>query len=229
MENLSVFAAPLFISTTLITVWQFYRASGNSKKVLLILISWMVFQSAITYTGFYLNTSTMPPRFIFLLGPAVVFILALLTSKKGKEYLDNLSLQKLTIIHTIRIPIEITLYFIFLQGLIPSIMTFEGWNFDVLSGLTSPIVYYLIYVSKSASKRVLLIWNFICLGLLTNIVSIAILSAKTPFQLLAFDQPNVGVTFFPYVLLPSVVVPIVLVSHLASIRQLLKPQTTKAS
>jgi len=46
------------------------------------------------------------------------------------------------------------------------------------------------------------------------------LSARTPFQQLAFDQPNIGVTLFPFVWLPSVVVPLVLVSHIAAIRQL---------
>ncbi|HQW96450.1 MAG TPA: hypothetical protein PLU58_11640, partial [Saprospiraceae bacterium] len=64
--------------------------------------------------------------------------------------------------------------------------------------------------------------NILCSGLLLNVVVIALLSAQTPFQKLAFDQPNIGVTFFPFVWLPSVVVPIVLIGHLAAIRQLLK-------
>ncbi|HUQ96495.1 MAG TPA: hypothetical protein VM010_02440, partial [Chitinophagaceae bacterium] len=38
---------------------------------------------------------------------------------------------------------------------------------------------------------------------------------------LAFDQPDIAVLYFPFVLLPGVVVPVVLLSHLAAIRQLL--------
>jgi hypothetical protein len=60
----------------------------------------------------------------------------------------------------------------------------------------------------------------ICLGLLINIVSNAILSAPFPFQQFAFDQPNIAVLYFPFIWLPCCVVPLVLLSHLAAIRQL---------
>jgi len=100
-------------------------------------------------------------------------------------------------------------------------MTFEGYNYDILSGISAPIIYYLVFVAKKAGENTLLIWNFICLALLINILVIAALSAQTPIQKLAFDQPNIGVALFPFVLLPSVIVPIVLLSHLTVIRQLL--------
>jgi hypothetical protein len=37
----------------------------------------------------------------------------------------------------------------------------------------------------------------------------------------AFDQPNIAVLYFPFNWLPSCIVPLVLLSHLAAIRQLL--------
>tara|TARA_R110002096_G_scaffold209585_1_gene396758 strand:- start:1620 stop:1829 length:210 start_codon:yes stop_codon:yes gene_type:complete len=59
-------------------------------------------------------------------------------------------------------------------------------------------------------------------------LTIAALSAQTPFQQLAFDQPNIGVTYFPFVWIPAVIVPIILFSHLVSIRQLiLRKKATK--
>jgi hypothetical protein len=39
-------------------------------------------------------------------------------------------------------------------------------------------------------------------------------------QQIALDQPNRGVTFFPFIWLPSVIVPIVLFCHLASLWKL---------
>jgi hypothetical protein len=65
------------------------------------------------------------------------------------------------------------------------------------------------------------IWNVICLGLLFNIVINAILSAPFPIQRFAFDQPDVAVLYFPFTWLPCCVVPVVLLSHLAVLRQLL--------
>src|SRR5205814_3813902 len=93
-----------------------------------------------------------------------------------------------------------------------------------LSGITAPFVYYFAFVAKRMEWRFLMGWNILCLALLLNVVITALLSAKTPFQQLAFNQPNIAVTYFPYVLLPAVVVPIVLFSHLAGIRQILRKE-----
>ncbi len=135
--------------------------------------------------------------------------------------MDNLDLKWLTLLHCIRVPVELVLYFVFLKGLVPDLMTFEGYNFDILSGLSAPILYNLVFVNKKVGLNGLLLWNIVCLGLLLNILTIAVLSAQTPFQKMAFDQPNIGVTYFPLVWLPTVIVPIVFLSHLASIGQIL--------
>ncbi|GAA3598171.1 hypothetical protein GCM10022396_14280 [Flavivirga amylovorans] len=108
----------------------------------------------------------------------------------------------------------------FLEGLIPKSMTFDGFNFDILAGMTAPVIYYLVFIKKWGSYKGLLFWNIICLGLLINVLTIAFLSAQTPLQKLAFEQPNIGVAYVPFVWLPAIIVPIVLVSHLSSIRQL---------
>lgn len=60
------------------------------------------------------------------------------------------------------------------------------------------------------------------LGLLINIVIRALLSFPSPMQQLAFDQPNRAIIYFPFIWLPTVVVPIILFSHLASIWQLFR-------
>ena len=72
---------------------------------------------------------------------------------------------------------------------------------------------------------IILIWNFICFGLLINIVVNAILSAPFPFQKFAFDHPNIAILYFPFVWLPCCIVPIVLLSHLAAIRQIINALT----
>jgi len=149
-------------------------------------------------------------------------IIILFFTTKGKQFMDNLNIKTLTLLHTIRIPVEIVLFYLAVNKVIPEIMTFEGRNFDILSGLSAPAIYYFGFVNKKLSNRFLLIWNFVCLGLLINVVINAALSAPSAFQQLAFDQPNIAVLYFPFNWLPSFVVPIVLLSHLAAIRQLIK-------
>ena len=221
MKDLSVFIPILFIIITGITVWQFYNAAGKSKKVIVLLAVWILLQAILGFAGFYKVVDAIPPRFVLLIGPGLLMSVLLLLTKRGRNFMDTLNLQKLTLLHTIRIPVEITLYFVYAAQLIPMILTFEGNNYDIISGLTAPVIYYLVFIRKTFDKTALLIWNFACLGLLLNILVIAILSARTPFQQLAFDQPNIGVTLFPFVWLPSVVVPIVLIAHLSAIRQLM--------
>jgi len=222
MSNIPIIISLLFVVTAFLTVWMFYKASGNSKPLLMGILAWMLFQATISLTGFYQILNSIPPRFLLLIGPGIIISILLFVTKWGKEFIDNLDLKALTIMHSVRIPVEITLYFVYSAGLIPVLMTFEGNNFDIISGITAPLIFYFVFIVKKLNRTALLIWNILCSGLLLNVVVIALLSAQTPFQKLAFDQPNIGVTFFPFVWLPSVVVPIVLIGHLAAIRQLLK-------
>lgn len=225
MEQVSNSLNAFFIVTTLMTIFLFYKAANHSKTFLNIALVWMSIQAFVSTTGFYENTTTIPPRFIFLVLPPLIFIVILFVTSAGRRFIDDLNVKYLTLLHTVRIFVELALYFLFLAKTIPEIMTFEGHNFDILAGLSAPIIYYFMFVKKSLSYTSLLIWNLFCIGLLVNIVVIAILSVKTNFQQFGFEQPNIAVAHFPYIWLPSVIVPLVLFSHLAVIRKLtLSPQ-----
>ena len=221
MENLPVYISILFGLILILTIYLFYRAAHYSRLTLWIIIAWVLVQSIISIAGFYTVTNTIPPRFFLLIAPAVIFILILFFTRSGRSYIDKLNIKVLTILHVIRIPVELLLFWLFLRKLIPELMTFEGRNFDIVSGITAPLVFYFCFYRKNGYRKLLLAWNFICLGLLINIVALAILSAPFPFQKLAFDQPNIAVLYFPFTLLPACIVPLVLFSHLASIRQLI--------
>ena len=221
IHQVPYFVSILFILTTFLTLWFFYKAS-NSKFAIFILLAWVSVQAIITQSNYYLETTTLPPRFLLLVGPPLLLIVYLFISKQGKIFLDSLSTSWLTYLHVVRVPVEITLYYLFISSLVPELMTFEGRNFDILSGLTAPVIAYVGYNRKKLSKTLLLIWNFLCIALLVNIVVTAVLSAPFPFQRLAFDQPNVGVLYFPFSWLPGCVVPLVLFSHLVCVRELLK-------
>lgn len=220
MEDLPAYISILFGFTTILTAWLFYKATGNSKPVLLIILIWLAVQTLIAGSGFYTVTDTLPPRFLLLVLPPLIVIAGLFMSPKGRKFIDGLDLKSLTILHTIRIPVELVLFLLFTYKAVPELMTFEGRNFDILSGITAPVIFYFAFIRKQLSLKIILIWNVICLGLLINIVGNAILSAPFPFQQFAFDQPNIAVLYFPYIWLPCCVVPLVLLSHLAAIRQL---------
>jgi hypothetical protein len=128
----------------------------------------------------------------------------------------------LTLLHIVRIPVEIVLYWLFVQKTVPEVMTYAGRNFDILSGLTAPFIYYFGYVKNVLSRKVLIAWNIFCLLLLANIVITAVLSGPFSIQKFGFGQPNIALLYFPYVWLPSIIVPTALFAHVVSLRRLVK-------
>ena len=221
MQNLPLYVSIMLLFTTFLTVFIFYKATNYSKPVLGIIFTWLIFQSILGLQGFYKVTDTLPPRFFMLIAPTLLFIAVLFFTASGKKFIDRLNMKYLMLLHTIRIFVELVLFWLFLHKAVPQIMTFEGRNFDIIAGLTAPIIFYFGFIKRTLPYKVLLLWNFICLGLLVNIVTIAILSAPFSFQKLAFDQPNIALLYFPFIWLPCCIVPVVLFSHLAAVRQLL--------
>ncbi|GAB2869329.1 hypothetical protein [Hymenobacter ruber] len=212
----------IFGLTTGLAVWLFYVAAHRSGRVLLLLLAWLLVQGAVGLSGFYTVSNTLPPLLALLLGPPLLLIAALFATAGGRRWLDGLRLEIMTLLHAVRLPVELVLFGLFLQKAVPQLMTFEGRNWDILAGLTAPIVWYFAFHKPGLGRRGLLVWNVLGLFSLLNIVVNALLSAPTPLQRFAFEQPNVAILHFPFVWLPGCVVPLVLLAHLAAIRQLLK-------
>lgn len=220
LETVPIYVAIIFILTTLLTASLFYKATRKSTTTLIIFAVWILIHSILGLNLFYTVGDVMPPRLMLAFIPTFALMFGLFLTQKGKSYIDSLDLKALTLVHIIRIPVEIVLWWLFLSGAIPELMTFEGRNFDILAGLTAPFIYYFGFVKRQISRQWILIWNIACLGLLINIIIHALLSAPFPLQQFAFDQPNIGILYFPFVLLPGFVVPVVLFSHFVAIKKL---------
>ena len=222
MEQLPGYINIIFVLSTFLVILLLFKASGYSRSLIIIVLLWLVLQAAAGLSGFYTVTNVMPPRFALLLLPPIMLIISLFFTKWGSAFIAGADVKMLTLLHIVRIPVELTLYWLYLHKVIPEIMTFEGRNFDILCGLSAPFVYYFGYIKNSLHRKVLLAWNLVCLLLLANIVVTALLSAPFPFQRLAFDQPNIALLYFPFVWLPCCIVPIALLSHLVTIKRLIK-------
>jgi hypothetical protein len=226
LTNLPDSAVIVFLLTVMLTFLLFVNAVKNKATTAIVLVIWLAVTGILSFKEVFQNTSTIPPRLMIGIAPAILSIILLLTTKSGRRFTDSINLKKLTLVHTVRVPVEITLFILSTHKLIPELMTFAGRNLDILSGITAPIMYLVCFRgSVVKNRKLLLVWNFICLGLLLNIVINAILAAPFPFQQFAFDQPNVAVLYFPFTWLPFFIVMIVLYSHLAAIRQLVRNHT----
>jgi hypothetical protein len=227
IENLSPFINWAFALVTILTV-VFYlyavREKTRQNAFLLITAGVLVFllgiHASLAFNGFYL-VKTVPSRFFLALFPTILILLILWFSFARHEF-STKSLRILTLLSVIRLPVEIILLELYRAGQVPQLMTFEGRNLDILSGLTAPVIAWLGFRGDRANRPLLIGWNLLALGLLLNILINAILSLETPFQQFAFDQPNRGVLYFPFIWLPAIIVPIVFVSHIISLWSLVK-------
>ncbi len=232
MESFSPSISVTFILTTFLCVGILFQAikrtvlqTTPAKIVVFTIGFWLIFTAILAKGEFFEDTASFPPR-IALIGiiPSVIFIVFLFVAYRS-SFIEKLPLRTLTALHIIRIPVEIVLLWLFQSGSVPRSMTFEGNNFDILSGITAPIICFIAFRGKKVNRPVLIVWNLLALGLLVNIVVSAIISFPSPMQQLSLDQPNTAIMYFPLVWLPTVVVPIVLFSHLASLWKLFTGKT----
>ncbi len=231
IENLPTYISLTFglttIATLLLFIWTIKNSNAEQTRnkatpIFIGLTLWLTIQAILTYKSVYnSDTNSFPPK-IMLIGilPTILTVIFLFATSKGRKFIDSLPLKNLTYLNIVRIPVEIILFWLFLNKAIPELMTFEGRNFDILAGITAPLIAYFGLTKAKLNQQTILIWNFLCLGLLVNIVVNALFSAPSPIQKFAFDQPNIAILNFPFSWLPTFIVPIVLFGHLTSIRQL---------
>ena len=209
----------LFLLTVVAAFALLAFAVRGSRGVMLGSALWIVLQSAIAISGFYQITDTMPPRLALAAVPPLLVIAALFSTSNGRQLIDAMSLKWTILLHSIRILVEATLYWLFLFRQVPALMTFEGGNIDILAGLSAPVVWWA-FSRNYIGRRGLVIWNSLALVSVLNALGRAMLSAPFRFEKLALDQPTVAILDFPFVLLPAFLVPAVLFCHFVIFRKM---------
>jgi hypothetical protein len=229
MESVPAYVSIVFILTTFLTVGfllQAVKATGlqtlPAKILLFLLPLWIILTGILAVAGFYQKTDGMPPRLLIAGVLPTLLLIAVYFIFFRATFIERLPLRLLTLLHVVRIPVELVLYWLFLAGVVPQVMTFEGRNLDIVTGVLALLLYFLAFRGTGPKRWLLVAFNILGLVLLVNIVSIAVMSLPTPLQQMSFDQPNVAVLYFPYIWLPTIIVPTVLFSHLAALWQLLK-------
>lgn len=204
-----------FLTVTFLILVLFYRATGKQPEILWISLALVLLSGILAYTGFFHKAAAQPQRVLLILLPAIGFCVFCYKKVQFKVTDQNYVFA----IHALRLPVEIVLYRLFLEGKVPELMTFSGWNFDIFMGITAILfLVYSLVTKRQLHPKLLLAWNITGMLLLGVIVSLAVLSAPLPIQQFAFEQPNVALLSFPYTLLPAYVVPVVLSTHLIALK-----------
>jgi len=163
--------------------------------------------------------STFPPPMMRLVAAVTVLTVVLATGRLGARLACGLPLAGLVAFQGFRVLVELVLFALYREGALPVQMTFEGLNFDVVSGLSALALGAILWRGR-VPRGCVLAWNVVGLALLVNIVVIAVLSMPTRLRFFAAEPPNVLVAEPPFVLLPTVLVQAALFGHLLVLRRL---------
>lgn len=196
--------------------WSADKQRGVQMTYLIGLFVWITILSILSLNGITSNFDILPFNFLPVLAVPMVMIIWITYSGKMKHLLPLVPEKNIIHLQVFRVFVEIVLWAMFIEGMIPIQMSFEGRNLDVLTGVTAPLAAWLI----ASNRKALIAWNMFGLVLLLNIVGTAILSMPTPFRVFHNEPTNTVVLNFPFVLLPGMLVPLAYGLHFLSLRQL---------
>jgi hypothetical protein len=198
--------------------------SGRSASVYIGgLFGWLLYVALISYFGVVRNTTTRPPGVAFLFLPIIVFFVVLI-ARANSPAIERLALAfplwLILAIQTFRVGVELFLHQLWLEGLVPRMLTFAGANVDIYVGATAPIAAWLTTRAQSGLKTVL-VWNILGILALANIVTRAVLTAPGPLNLIHAELPNRMIGTFPFTFIPGFFVPLALLLHILALRSII--------
>lgn len=193
-----------------------------NRNFLIVVFGWFAFMYIWSRFGTFSNFDLFPINAAPVILIPLITILFFSFSKTVKEILPHIPQENIIKLQVFRFYVEVLLWALFASALLPVQMTFEGRNFDVITGasavfLTTRISGFMLL--DKLSKALLILWNVLGLGLLINIVVIAILSMPTPLRYFMNEPANTIVTEFPISLLPAFLVPLAYMLHILSLRK----------
>jgi hypothetical protein len=172
-----------------------------------------------------------PPKLIFPIVAGFAGMFAMAFHPRMKEWLEQIPQSWLIGLQSFRIFVEIILFYMAARHLMPVEMTWEGRNFDLLTGVTAPIFAFYVYSKEQgrstkasvagATKTLIIVWNILGMLLVGNAFVTGMLTTPTPMRMIWSEVANTAVGFFPFIWLPAFLVPFAFFLHILSLRKAL--------
>ena len=157
-----------------------------------------------------------PPGIAFIFVPVVLFLVFFIVRVRSSAALA-FPLWIILGMQSFRIVVELFLHQLWIEGLIPRMLTFAGANVDIYIGASAPLIAWLSTRGR-LGMRLALLWNVLGLLALANVVTRAVLTAPGPVNLIHAEGPNLMFGTFPFMFIPGFFVPLAVVLHVLAIR-----------
>ena len=187
---------------------------------------WLAAMAAAALSGLLGRFDLRPPPMVIWFASMVVMTLALAWSPFGRRFADKLPFVALIGFQAFRLPLELIMHRAAIAGIMPNVMTYTGYNFDIVTGATAlPLALYAW--RRPVPRWLIVLWNATGQILLFVIAGVA-LAASPIFRAFGDAELNVWVTQFPYVWI-AVMVAAALFGHVVTLRKLMAEARTKAA
>jgi len=189
-----------------------------AQAVLAGLVVWFLYAGLMAHFGILGNSETRPPGIAFIVGPVLLFLIFFVVRPSASAQ-GVLAFPLWLILGTqcFRIGVELFLHQLWIEGLIPKMMTFAGANIDIYIGLSAPLIAWSSTRGRWGLKLAGA-WSILGLLALLNVVTRSILTAPGPLNLIHAEVPDRMLGTFPFLLIPGFFVPLAVVLHLLAIR-----------
>jgi hypothetical protein len=232
--SISTTLRPIIIAFVLYGVWRGTHLAGlpdaeRTRMPLAIgaaIVVWLFVADVLARADVYAPGAGLGPFPIAVAVPVAIGVGYVLLSRRVAAVLDAMPLSWLVGLQVYRL-----LGFVFLvqlaRGLAPAVFAIPAGLGDVLTGVFALPVAMAVAREQPGAERSAVLWNVF--GILDFVVAmtIGVLSTEGPLQMLAFEHPN-RLTY-PLVLIPTFAVPLSLILHAASLRQIGRPHRAHAA
>lgn len=200
------------------------KSVAKKKKTTLIvsLMSWHLFIFILASTEFMLDLSFPPRFFLFTILPAFTFTGIFIYKNRNNAWIQNIPSHWLFFYQSFRIGIETIFIFTVAKGILHPNVTIEGYNFDLIYAFTVLIIGLLTFKNFNKYKQIIIWWNYLGLAIIAVIIFLFQSTIYIP-EIYGNIKPfPVEFLNYPYILVPSFLMPTAVFIHVLSIVQLKK-------
>lgn len=202
------------------TNWTPERQLRVFFRALAAVVAWAALLGGLAVIGFFADYNAMPPRIPLSMLIPLAVIFGIVFSRGGKELLQVMPPHWAIYAQSMRIGVELVIWLAVINQMMPVQLSFEGRNFDILTGLLAIPVGYYVFVVKRWPAWVAVGYHIMGMGLLVNVLAVSFLSMPTPLRVFHNEPANTLITQFPFIYLPGMLVPLAFSLHIISLRQL---------
>jgi hypothetical protein len=178
---------------------------------------WMGLTGGLAASGLLARFDVSPLPIAFLFVGTIALGVVLGVSRVGGRIAEGLPLHVLVLAQGFRLPLELIMHAAANEGTMPKVMSYGGYNFDIVTGASALLVGALL--QRGAPRTLAYAWNALGVVLLLVIIGVALLSSPL-VRAFGEDEVNTWVAYVPFVWLPSILVACAIAGHIVVWRRL---------